>query len=778
MKKVKYIFIFLELLILPAIGFSQDTMFVDTPQEASEWIFANLNPQQCDGKLIEKSMTDFSFTEEQVSGNYNQVHDFYSWLAMYEDVRNSASNQDPFNSVEYNLELLGEFISEENFDSEQQVLPFGLVLHRVNRILDSASFTILDNQINPGNDEESMYDQIMIKSAALLEPYGDSGYSEGIIRYNPNFISVGDEIENLTIQLDVGNGFEPFNEQESEISYDRFSDSIIARVLLMYQLEGNLVSEEIPFYLTPDLQEDANNIAQGLNFVDPFDDKMTYHGVEMDFRVGIIYGCGNEGKIRRPVIFVPPYRPKIQLRRLKKYYEQYNVRFFLNYLYSYGYDVIIIKEKPGNNSIQTAGRELWRYINNEINAKKKSNFPDEDWENTLIGYSMGGQVARYALMLGEKYHMEFGTETGSPHPHTKLFIPFDSPHHGANIPIGCQAVIYEMARTGNALAKLVKKSMIDEASKDMGLESIFSSPISSSGSTYTIYPQKASERTNLVSEFQNDFLHAYSSTTDQRRIFPSFSRNVAISMGSHFFDYSTYPNEGLNDGDLMFKQNVVLPDLLGIKWLRRELFSAEYISNAKAFKRNDIRTVLIIPIQIHRDYQTSFAEEWDNAQGGHKNDFFKRNPTGASWILRYTAVGLGQTLYKNDVSFMPLVSALAINPEIWKNNTLYYNPKVNNLFLQSGYNSNYFGYPNVGHPFSHFRVTPFEAVYADLDLYEHIKISEADGVPNWVGRSDTLRNFMLNEIEADIVQLQNKVIGKNNTVWDAGHIYKAWSTLR
>jgi hypothetical protein len=36
------------------------------------------------------------------------------------------------------------------------------------------------------------------------------------------------------------------------------------------------------------------------------------------------------------------------------------------------------------------------------------------------------------------------------------------------------------------------------------------------------------------------------------------------------------------------------------------------------------------------------------------------------------------------------------------------------------------------------------------------------------------RNFILDEVEADIVYLQNKTIGKNHVQWDPNYRYKAW----
>ncbi|MEO1032666.1 MAG: T9SS type A sorting domain-containing protein [Bacteroidota bacterium] len=61
-----------------------------------------------------------------------------------------------------------------------------------------------------------------------------------------------------------------------------------------------------------------------------------------------------------------------------------------------------------------------------INTAKATNSPEQ---NVIIGPSMGGIITRYALN-----YMEANTIDAD----TRLFISFDSPHLGANVPIGLQ----------------------------------------------------------------------------------------------------------------------------------------------------------------------------------------------------------------------------------------------------------------------------------------------------------------------------------------------------
>ena len=63
---------------------------------------------------------------------------------------------------------------------------------------------------------------------------------------------------------------------------------------------------------------------------------------------------------------------------------------------------------------------------NIINLDKAANNPEQ---NVIIGPSMGGLISRFALN-----YMQANTIDAD----TRLYISFDSPHHGANVPIGLQ----------------------------------------------------------------------------------------------------------------------------------------------------------------------------------------------------------------------------------------------------------------------------------------------------------------------------------------------------
>ncbi|MDP3665671.1 MAG: hypothetical protein Q8R50_03250, partial [Sediminibacterium sp.] len=98
------------------------------------------------------------------------------------------------------------------------------------------------------------------------------------------------------------------------------------------------------------------------------------------------------------------------------------------------YDLIFLHWKSGTDYIQRNAylvEALIQWVNGV-----KINFNGLPQQNAIIGMSMGGLAVRYALR-----DMEL---TGINHD-TRLFISHDAPHWGANIPVGAQAMVQQMA---------------------------------------------------------------------------------------------------------------------------------------------------------------------------------------------------------------------------------------------------------------------------------------------------------------------------------------------
>ena len=96
-------------------------------------------------------------------------------------------------------------------------------------------------------------------------------------------------------------------------------------------------------------------------------------------------------------------------------------------LSSYGRDLIVLDYTNAMRNI-TENAALARAAVNYINANRHN--PSDKF--TVVGASMGGLVTRIALADMDRSPATYGTS------HVNTWISFDSPHQGANIPLGLQ----------------------------------------------------------------------------------------------------------------------------------------------------------------------------------------------------------------------------------------------------------------------------------------------------------------------------------------------------
>lgn len=161
----------------------------------------------------------------------------------------------------------------------------------------------------------------------------------------------------------------------------------------------------------------------------------------------IIETAGTDGKLDKPLIVVEGFDPNDDFG----YYSFINnnnlngtnagtIDVFINptktlnqAIEDEGYDLVFINFANGTDYIQRNAYFVEAVID-WVNQKKGLNGSTE--KNVVLGMSMGGLVARYALR-----HME---TTGKVHD-TKLYISHDAPHQGANVPLAYQAFVRHLA---------------------------------------------------------------------------------------------------------------------------------------------------------------------------------------------------------------------------------------------------------------------------------------------------------------------------------------------
>lgn len=135
--------------------------------------------------------------------------------------------------------------------------------------------------------------------------------------------------------------------------------------------------------------------------------------------------------------FDPPQRPILEQRHYDDFVadlsQPSNPVLLNTELENQGYDLIYIDFHNGGDYIQRSAY-LVEEIITWVNAQKTANGSIEP--NVVLGVSNGGLISRYALREMEMM--------GIPHD-TRQYIAFDSPQQGANVPLGYQLMVLDIA---------------------------------------------------------------------------------------------------------------------------------------------------------------------------------------------------------------------------------------------------------------------------------------------------------------------------------------------
>ncbi|GHT79431.1 hypothetical protein AGMMS50262_23110 [Bacteroidia bacterium] len=135
-----------------------------------------------------------------------------------------------------------------------------------------------------------------------------------------------------------------------------------------------------------------------------------------------VFTSDDSQNIKNPIIISDGFDPLNQ-RGIDSLYTMVNQQNMIECLRSQGYDFIILDFGNGGDYIERNAyllKGLIEYINNIKVTQNKL---------VVIGTSMAGLVSRYALAYME--HQGINHDT-------RLYVSFDSPEKGANIPLGIQ----------------------------------------------------------------------------------------------------------------------------------------------------------------------------------------------------------------------------------------------------------------------------------------------------------------------------------------------------
>lgn len=203
-----------------------------------------------------------------------------------------------------------------------------------------------------------------------------------------------------------------------------------------------------------------------------------------------------------------------------------------------GFDVIIVNHPTyisggktidgGADYIERNGLNLTKLIRN-VNAKLITNGSNE--ELVIVGPSMGGQISRYALAYMEKKYAE--TNQAQWDHNTRLWISVDSPHVGANIPMGVQSFLHQAYSLSAGAQDFVDDQLGSKAARQQLIEqwSPASTPYSIANvDSRTVLQGFSSSRG--ASFFQQYYNNLFSNGLPNSDGYPQNLRKISLINGS------------------------------------------------------------------------------------------------------------------------------------------------------------------------------------------------------------------------------------------------------
>ena len=349
----------------------------------------------------------------------------------------------------------------------------------------------------------------------------------------------------------------------------------------------------------------------------------------------------------KPIILVDGFDPTDN-RSIPQIYEMldYGDGNLATDLRNQGYDIIILNFPNytrsngdlimgGSDYIQRNAFVLVELIN-MINGMKTGSE-----KNVVIGPSMGGLIARYALRYMEMNSMEHDT---------RLYISFDAPHKGANIPIGFQHLFNVLAYgpLGDATLQVVVDAMLrSPASRQMLIDQ------------FEAHLQAGSE-----TEFNNaitlptgkaNFRDAFQTEIDAMG-FPENTRNIAIVNGSG--NGSTNGTPGME----------VMNHTFDLGSGQRAIVELHYTPEA-----GETIEVSSLEVQLNVFVWITIFESVANSQAPATSDGLDTAPGGRFDISSLSGLAgsnamlteFFDNLTTTNFTFIPSISALAVDQPNW-----------------------------------------------------------------------------------------------------------------
>ena len=260
----------------------------------------------------------------------------------------------------------------------------------------------------------------------------------------------------------------------------------------------------------------SNAIKAKINLTNPYDGG---HFQKLTGEVRVYY-ANSDKLLRKPLLIIDGFDPLDERRfdtnltvgqkslwEMLFYDDDYGQHLHLGLrLLDMGYDVVLLNLPDGGAYVEENALVCVEVIN-RLNEMLLQNNSDE--QIVVVGPSMGGQIARYALTYMEQ-NPNANTNYGKHN--TRLCISYDSPHQGANIAMGAQALIEHFADEDDDdnVSNIWKNKLCCHAALQMLIH----------------------HRKDTLQQIYNEYYSHLHNLNTQTNGYPSNTRNIAIANGS------------------------------------------------------------------------------------------------------------------------------------------------------------------------------------------------------------------------------------------------------
>lgn len=416
-----------------------------------------------------------------------------------------------------------------------------------------------------------------------------------------------------------------------------------------------------------------------------YDETAPIYG-ELDYRIFYHTNNGNTQRtLLKPIVIIDGFDPgdkrKIQdsdphsfptddkhlsIEEMMVYFNSNNELIpLIPELRALGFDVIIVNHptyERGTKTIDGGADYIERNVMNHVSLYQHLNNTlltnGSSEELVIVGPSMGGQISRYALAYMEKNNIDHNV---------RLWVSVDSPHLGANIPLGTQSIIH----------------LLDTYTNSVGAADFYYNQLKSTAAKQQLIEQHTIDQTlNYLNGgspvYQQYYNNLRSNGLPNSEGYPQNLRKIALVNGSmtgkevgiageeDFRIHGFIDHVAGGTVKVMEMNTKYMPGTSGTKEVAR-LWRLSKPTRTVTYTNNNLNGSMdIVPgglfnaeDQIHGEATEQGINIWDDIYGfGNGVNFGDIAIGGLGTLLGFTGAHLESRTNKEVHSFIPTVSAL------------------------------------------------------------------------------------------------------------------------